>query len=316
MPVTSPFAWLEAVGRQSPALASELRRIAPSALRMVLYSDAVTPGDSFGHMSRKFTAVYFTFLELGPEAMSRDECWFVAAVVRESVLQNSAAGVSQLYRRVLERFFGRSHGRHDLREGVTLDFQDGGEAVLLHGTLGVVLGDELGLKEAIHCKGHAGTHPCVCCFNVLKMGDSRCSADGPLYPLTSVKTDKFELHTDESIRNILRRLGAASLDTSRGHVGRMKELTTNLGFNHEPYGWLLSDDIPTDLVSTLMWDWMHVYFVSGIFEIEVVHVLLFVFWVCVWWWWWGRGFRSGFGKKGGGLIGHRALEPVDGGREG
>ena len=269
VPITSPFAWLEASGRRAPALAAELRRIAAKPVHLVLYSDGVTPGDSFGHMKRKFTAVYFTFLDFGAQTLSRDECWWVAAVVRESLLHSSAAGVSQLYKKVLASFFGRAHRRHDLRDGVTLRFLDGAPDVLLQGDLGVILGDELGLKEAICCKGHAGTHPCALCFNVLLASDARCAPDGPLYPLTSVRVSSFQQHTDASIRGIVDRLRVASRDTSRGHVGRMEKLQKDLGFNFEPEGWLAAADIPTDLISTLMWDWMHIYFVTGVFETEV-----------------------------------------------
>lgn len=265
--------------------------------------------------------------------------WWTLACVRVHVVNQLEAEISQIWRQCLSMFFGRASGKGDLRQGVTMDrraqqgtgvhvllcacvvqcvsgdgcmllcvryhedLSDGLEPIVLRAKHGVSLGDEVGLKEAFGCKGHAGIKPCVCCGNILKLGNFRATKDGPLLDIGSLKVDLFELHDDETVLAIMRRLQTAAADTSVGHVKRcsrgphsvdlvfwlvytfmyihahplracrLKALEENLGWNVNAEGWLGAVarglDIPCEIASTCHYDPVHCYLEGGVFVVEV-----------------------------------------------
>ena len=53
----------------------------------------------------------------------------------------------------------------------------------------------------------------------------------------------------------------------------MEEMQINLGFNYCPDNFLLDDHLNVHFVDMLVYDWMHVYFVDGIFSRELAAFL-------------------------------------------
>ena len=50
---------------------------------LIMYSDEVTPGDPLSaNIGRKVQCIYYSFLELGTAALSREDAWFHAAIKR------------------------------------------------------------------------------------------------------------------------------------------------------------------------------------------------------------------------------------------
>ena len=94
IPVAHPFAMLyTAVEGCSPFAAFLLDKLRQtpcspeSPWRLVMYSDEVAPGNPLATLNyRKFQAMYWSFLELGGHALSREESWFTVVTEFSSVV--------------------------------------------------------------------------------------------------------------------------------------------------------------------------------------------------------------------------------------
>ena len=104
------------------------------------YTDEVTPGNPLAQKSnRKFQAFYWSFLEFGVSALSREEAWFSTAITEYSVhVSGLSAGLSQVVGSIFKLFF--SGGINLAVTGVLLHF-DGHTPVRLWAVLGGVLQD-------------------------------------------------------------------------------------------------------------------------------------------------------------------------------
>ena len=86
--LANPFAMLYAALDKSAnmrALFQDRLVVYPCSLErpwsLILYSDEVTPGNVLSTSNkRKLQCVYYSFAELGPAALSHEECWFVLVV--------------------------------------------------------------------------------------------------------------------------------------------------------------------------------------------------------------------------------------------
>ena len=73
---------------------------------IILYSDEVTPGNTHSSQNdRKFQAVYWSFLEFGPWALSHEEYWFPLMTEYSSVVKGCSGGLSQVFASLLKLFF-------------------------------------------------------------------------------------------------------------------------------------------------------------------------------------------------------------------
>ena len=99
----------------------------------------------------------------GPRALGREQSWFTLCAVRQSVVDDAVGEHTQVVQKATRWFFG----------GAGVDAQDIGVLVrLVSGReirvfleLGVIAGDEPGIKEMMSCKGHGGAKPCIVCQN-------------------------------------------------------------------------------------------------------------------------------------------------------
>ena len=194
---------------------------------------------------------------------------------RRSVTDKIQGGVSALIKVLLHTFFDRD--RHDISTaGILLTLHDGSE-VRLFVTFGLLLADEAALHSAYQCKGSSGLKPCALCQNIFD-GKSvrgiveRDTRDWARYH-TCCNPKEFVLHTPESITAILTKLAGAIHTMSATKFG---ELTTRLGFNFVENS-LLLDPVMRSLVDPsehLMYDWMHVYYVNGVFNTHVGQMMV------------------------------------------
>ena len=75
---------------------------------IVLYTDEVTPGNPLATMNnRKFHAVYWSFMEFGANALSREEAWCTIAAEYSVHVSKLSAGLSQAVAKLLKCFFLR-----------------------------------------------------------------------------------------------------------------------------------------------------------------------------------------------------------------
>lgn len=206
-----------------------------------------------------------------------EDAWFEVLLVRTNIVSEVRGGMSAIVGAVLDVFFDR-HG-HDMQQaGVQLQLHNG-KSVRVFANLSAVIADEAALHAIYTCKGSSGLKPCLLCQNVfnsrMRPEIFTASPAGLAQPHTCVDIGRFVLHTPDTIAAIASRLERASSQmTSRD----FSELQTRLGWNYSPHGvimnprWLQLID-PT---RTSMFDWMHVYFVTGIFNVQVgqlMHVL-------------------------------------------
>jgi hypothetical protein len=238
-----------------------------SRWNIVVYSDEVTPGNQLKHDNkRKVQAVYWSFAELGAQWLSSELSWFVLTVVRSSVVNRMAGGMSTLLNIVLQSFFKQPHDLFD--NGIVLHTVAGRS--MLFATLGCMISDESAIKQSWACKGSSGTMLCLCCRNVVA-ADSELhnyEATGSLVPSTETDVSKFALHADASIRDVVSLLRRSKLVLN---IGQFNKLQQACGFNWCPTGLLASAPLANIIkpISMTMWDWMHIYIVNGTFNLEV-----------------------------------------------
>ena len=280
--VQAPLAMLYHACHESPLFASLMRAALESSpstpatpWRLIVYSDEISPQNPLntGKDHRKVHAVYWSFLELGPEALASEQAWFTLAVFRSSVIEKVEGGIGCALRFLLPYFFGIDG--HDVSEGgvcLRLCKPEGegpADMRMLFARHSITIGDMVELKEILACKGHAGTKPCPCCRNVIGHKMGYAERDDELQPLTSLDVTKWKLHNDESVRAVVARLAAVAAETAEGASNaRLEEAQQNLGWNHCPNGIISDERLNYKPISTLMFDWFHIYLVNGLFAGE------------------------------------------------
>ena len=236
-------------------------------LRIVTYSDGITPGNVLAHRNeRKCQVVYWSLAELGAEALSSEQNWFLLAVVRADHVKRLPAKMSEFYKMCLELFYAPI----DIRRGVQLVV--GGERRMLFAELGIMLGDCDAIREVFDMKGFAGSVPCPLCQNLVKDHSlfAQYDASDTLVPMTCVNLQALVAHTDDSI---LETLQLMATERSRVSQQRAKLIEQLFGFNYNAAGLLLSPALAIKPASSLMWDWMHCYMAGGIWNHEVALLL-------------------------------------------
>ena len=266
IPVLHPAAMLTYVCQRSSAFADFLAgRLAqhPSSVhrpwRLILYSDEVSPGNQLKHHNaRKTQTIYYSWFELGPQALSADIMWFTLTCVRSSVV-NSIGGMTALFRQISDLFCQAPN--FSLGLPLTLHGQAGN--VMFFSRISCMISDEAALKAALANKGATGLVFCCLCQNALDHKSALAEADGAQGMVSSLETDisRFRRNTPESIRQSLRLLQDAATRHPQGYVERLQ---TALGLNLRPDGLLAHPAFGPDVISTITFDWFHIYVVHGI----------------------------------------------------
>lgn len=271
MLVVNPFAMLSRAA-SSVGFATLLQRrfnevpcTPDNPWRIVLYSDEVVPGNQLSNDNkRKLWVVYWSFLELGPEALAREDAWFCMAAQRSSDVAKVAAGMSQVFGVMIKLFFGSAV--HDFSTGGVVIRSPSGNMARIFAKLGMILQDGAAHKSVWHCKGDAGTKICMLCLNLYTRKSEIVDEDGE-HLLTCTLVQESELHfaTDADVRGSVRRLASKQLTEPPKLFDRWQQA---VGFRHEPHNLLLDpglDDVVMP-VSQFCHDWMHAIMVHGIFN--------------------------------------------------
>ena len=73
---------------------------------IILYSDEVMPGNVLAVINnRRFHAIYWSFMELGSNALSRQESWFTLLLEFSTWVNLMHAGLSQVVKQCIKQFF-------------------------------------------------------------------------------------------------------------------------------------------------------------------------------------------------------------------
>ena len=249
-------------------LLEERRPTPDTPFTVVLYCDEVTPGNQLKRDNRrKVQAVYWSLLELGPKRLSNESSWFFLTLVRTSTINLLADGMTQLAKECCKAFYG---AEADFGAGLQLGF---GSEVYLHICARVqsILGDEMALKQFFEFKGASGKVPCFCCKNVvLRRYAPQDMAELVYHDDTDLSATKP--HTNQSIFRFAQHLKAQSAVLNKGDL---KELESNIGLNYCPHGVLYDPLLEQRLlpITSICWDFMHIYFVAGLFQNEMTLLL-------------------------------------------
>ena len=264
-----PLAMLWYVASTSQFYADLLRQrlavkpcTADSPWNLIIYQDGVNPSDGLStNHSRKSNVFYWSFLEFGMDALCKEQVWFPIALGRLSTLQTADGGITQLTLLVLLSFFV-PHAIDVV--GVALTLYGCGQAVRMFAKIGILLADEPAVKEMLACKGHAGLKPCLICMNgtLHQAGDGLHAHSDYAVSIACMDFEKFKMHTDASnhaaVRRVNETIGTADADAiQRVH-----------GWGYNVYSPIAHERILLNVVSTLMWDWGHVYVCDGIADVE------------------------------------------------
>ena len=223
---------------------------------VILYNDEITPGAALKHHNqRKVHAHYWSFLEFGIEALTSEFLWFTLHIVRSDFVASlDGRGAGQICKHMILSFADCG------TEG--FQYLD----IVLWFKVGKLVADESALKQSLDVKGATGAMCCLKCRNVVSKVTfgrmTRAEANG-MVCITCVDVTKFKRHSDNTII-----ANAHFLDHSAGSIApeAFKKLEIALGLVYAPDGVLLCTGF--DPQSGVCFDYRHVYFVKGIFNIE------------------------------------------------
>lgn len=237
--------------------------------KLALYADEVVPGNPLSNENRrKIWVVYVSFLELGPAILSQEDSWFCLATLRSREVNRVAAGMGQIFRKLLKSLFGHA-AQHDLSAaGVRLVSSDG-TAVRLWAVPGMFLQDGAAHKSTWHCKGDAGTKLCMLCRNLMSEDSGLVDEDGTnLLTCTLVHESELDFATDADIRGSVRRLAARHGQDTQAIFEKRQQA---FGFRHEPEGLLLDSSLDGFVfpASQFVHDFMHAVFVNGVLQTTI-----------------------------------------------
>ena len=213
------------------------------------------PSDGLSvNKSRKSNVWYWTLLEFGHWALAHEELWFTATLIRSKSSDDLEGTIVALTRLVLMHFFNPI-GHDSRRSGISLQLVDGGR-VHIYAKLGVLLAGEVAIKEMLGCKGHAGTKPCMWCMNCVlcRQGTAEVAWwERSAYFKSIAQPDlaPFIPHTDESLRESVRRLHAAKGTVSNTDFKQMQQ---EFGWGYVKEDMLLDDHLRVDAISIAMVD--------------------------------------------------------------
>ena len=267
-----PFAFCHFVCEHSPDYA----RIFEEALskhpcspatpwNILLYQDTCDPSDmGVKHHTRKTSAWYWSFLEFGMFALSHEEVWGTACTIRMTEVNKLQGDISQVMYKVLELFHGEHHDVR--RSGFTVVVNS--KPVHIVASITNIFGDEPAIKEMVSCKGHAGVKPCLLCINVVlhHVIDTVASA----VSIASIDWSAFKLHTDATIRAVIRRINTLHGEMLAGRISQteVNERSSALGWNYTPCEIILNERFGLGIASSVMWDWAHEYVHDGLGDHE------------------------------------------------
>ena len=176
--------------------------------------------------------------------------------------------LSQLTKHCMLSFV--QHGR-DFRHGVLMPCH-GNPGFMLCAQLKLVVADESALKSMYEFKGASGKLMCFFCRNTLQKRYAPENMDERMVWHTCTDTRRFITHTRETLKEVV---GHVARQATRLNKGEFAELQTSLGINHAEEGVFSCAEVMDmfDPTQGTMLDWMHCYFVDGLYRLELNELL-------------------------------------------
>ena len=140
--------------------------------------------------------------------------------------------------------------------------EDNSETVRIFATHDCTICDFAALKELLCSMGQSGLKPCPKCSNIVKDDLAHCD----LLPLSSLEYTRWKKHTDQSLRDIQSHMRRERTRITKTAFG---ELESRMGFHFSEHAVVNDTALNYRSISTLNFDWVHIYFSSGLFTREI-----------------------------------------------
>lgn len=224
---------------------------------IVLYTDEITCGDPRSRNTLKMMAVYWTFKELGSRSLCNEYHWFLLTATDADNIKCIDGGMSAFAKHLLLLFFQEPNSL-SVNGMVVAD-------LVIFAIVGVHCSDLPALKAVLEMKGHGGLVPCLCCR--FTTADTRMAV-GVIQDITNTDLSLHVQHDDASVH--------AQVDNLRDCKARLgpedfKRQEMAVGLNYVENGVLCCNELRNVFppVSSLMYDWMHIYIVNGLWNCEL-----------------------------------------------
>jgi len=204
--------------------------------------------------------------------------WFELCFIRLETCKKVQGNISAIIGALMRTFFDDA-SHHMANSGMTLDLSHDGSKMKLFMTMGSFIADGAALHAVFCCKGSSGLKPCLLCQNIFNVIEVRGIVAGDPTGFAQHHTvpdvGKLVLHTADTIAAIIARLRFAYATMTNG---QLKELQTRLGWTHVPGSVMYDNLVSQPLLPTdhAMYDWMHVFFVAGVFNVHVGQLMTFL----------------------------------------
>lgn len=241
---------------------------------LILYCDEITPGDAIGGKKlRKFQAVYYSFLEFGPLALNNEKMWFTLTTTRSIEVVKMPGGMALVFGTILHELFIDGSCSEI---GITLN-KDGEAPIEFYFTITIFVMDGAAHKATWHCKGDSGSKLCLLCRNIFAAASEVVDEDGTnMLRCNACTHAELDLATHEDLVEAVTRINDAhdTLLPGDDH-DEFDKLQQALGFTYQPYNLLGDAELEAflDVPKQFLHDWMHMIFVSGVFNLVLHYVL-------------------------------------------
>ena len=231
---------------------------------LVLGHDEITPGAVLRpDNARKFVSFYFTFGEFGDIAIRQELAWFHLAVLRSSVVDKVAGGMSCVLRCVLRALVVDAGS---FTVGVVLPLEDG--PTLLFAQVRNHLGDESALSRGLAAKGASGIRPCIKCANVVKKNSDLAPRRAGLVEITCTSPESFVVVSDHELWASYDRLAATQATASQAAFEKHQKAA---GISVNDQGVLADKALRGHFrpIESLTYDWQHTFLSNGVASQEL-----------------------------------------------
>ena len=186
-------------------------------------------------------------------------------LIRTPLLDDIPDGMSCVFKKIVTLFF--NDASHNLATSGMSVMLYPGESHIIFADVDVVIADAEAFHSMYGCKGTSGLKPCLCCLNVYNRRTARdVIGRGRLMSHvyhTCSDPDKFRPTTPAVLAAFVARLRTAP-------ASELAELETRLGWKFMPNGVMFCPSVRARVCpcTTVMYDWAHVIFVNGVFNIH------------------------------------------------
>ena len=274
LPIACPFASLTYALAESDSLKRLFKRqltlhqSSPEApWNIILYTDEVTPGNPLATANqRRFHAVYWSLAELGTDALSHEESWFVLMTEFSPTVNCVKGGLSAVFAALIKTFF--KEGADMRRGGISIELGED-DVRKLFALTSIVLQDGGPHKYVWGARGDGASKFCMLCKNLFTKDSEMVDEDGTnLLRCDVIKVAGLVPSSSRELRLNMRYLEQESITLSPDEFTKLQQA---LGLTYYPHGVLVDRELDDLLEPTEAYchDWMHCLFVDGVVNLVI-----------------------------------------------